>query len=37
MVSVGVMPAGFDYTQTYTLAFTNSGVSLPVKRALTGQ
>ncbi len=37
MVAAGVLPAGLDVTQAYTLEFTNTGASLPVKQALTGQ
>lgn len=37
MVTAGVLPEGLDYQKAYTLSFTNSGVSLPIKQALTGQ
>jgi NitT/TauT family transport system substrate-binding protein len=37
MVEVGVLPADLDYTQAYDTQFTNKGVSLEVKSALTAQ
>ena len=37
MVAAGVTPAGIDYKAAYTLDFANTGASLPVKKALTGQ
>ncbi len=36
MVDAGVVPADLDYTRAYTLEFSNSGVSIPVKKALMG-
>lgn len=37
MVEVGVLPADLDYAKAFDTQFTNSGVSLEVKKALTGQ
>jgi NitT/TauT family transport system substrate-binding protein len=37
MVAAGVLEDGLDFKKAYTLQFTNSGVSVPVKKALTGQ
>ena len=37
MVAAGVLPAGLDIARAYSLAFTNNGVSLPVKARLLGQ
>lgn len=37
MVAVGVLPAELDYTKAFDTQFTNKGVSLEVKKALTGQ
>ena len=34
MVEAGVLDAGLDVSQSYSLEFANSGVSLPVKRSL---
>jgi NitT/TauT family transport system substrate-binding protein len=34
MVAVGVLSADLDYTQAYTLEYTNNGASLEVKKAL---
>jgi NitT/TauT family transport system substrate-binding protein len=37
MVKAGVLPAGIDITQSFTLEFVNKGVGLDVKKKLTGQ
>lgn len=37
MVKAGVLDAGLDVQTTYTLDFSNSGASLPIKKQLTGQ
>jgi NitT/TauT family transport system substrate-binding protein len=37
MVKAGVLPEGLDISKSYTLAFSNSGVALPVKKKLLGQ
>ncbi|MCX7646729.1 MAG: ABC transporter substrate-binding protein [Rhodobacteraceae bacterium] len=37
MVAAGVLPADLDYTKGFDTQFTNKGVSLEVKKALTGQ
>lgn len=37
MVESGVLPADLDYTKSFDTQFTNQGVSLEVKKALTGQ
>ena len=36
MVTAGVLPEGLDYKKAYNLDFTNSGVSLEIKKALMG-
>jgi len=37
MVKAGVVDAGLDLSKVYTTKFSNTGVSLAVKKALTGQ
>ncbi|MEM9011673.1 MAG: ABC transporter substrate-binding protein [Pseudomonadota bacterium] len=37
MVSAGVIEAGLDISQIYTLDFANTGAALEVKKALTGE
>ncbi len=37
MVTAGVLPEGLDYKKAYTLEFTNSAVSVPIRKELTGE